>query len=139
MFLSYFIEHKTLAGGAVPPDPPYFQWELLPSEDGHVNIKVQWLPNIDGNSGSHFFVKYRIKGQTTWIRTDQILDSDYVIIRALQPDRTYEFCVVSVDGGFTTESKVMEVSTESLGPVHIPSEDSENAVWRGFRWLNVFG
>lgn len=104
-----------MAGGSTPPDPPNFAWEPLPSENGYANIKVYWHPNVGGNSGSHFFAKYRIKGQTTWLKTDEVLDSDHVIVRALQPDQTYEFFVVSVDGGFIAESSVQEVSTAGIG------------------------
>lgn len=83
---------------------------------------MYWHPNVGGNSGSHFFAKYRIKGQTTWLKTDEVLDSDHVIVRALQPDQTYEFYVVSVDGGFIADSAVQEVSTAGIGNFQVNSQ-----------------
>lgn len=118
---SYFIERKTLAGGSTPPDPPNFTWEPLPSENGYAIVKVYWHPNVGGNSGSHFFAKYRIKGQTTWLKTEEVLDSDHVIVRGLDPEQTYEFYVVSVDGGFIAESSVQEVPTDGIGNFEIDS------------------
>lgn len=99
----------------MPPDTPHFAWEPLPSENGYASVKVFWHPNIGGNSGSHFFAKYRIKGQTTWLKTDEVLDSDHVIVRALSPEQTYEFVVASVDGDFISESAVQEVPTDDIG------------------------
>lgn len=112
---SYFIEQKTLSGLAVPPDPPYFTWEQLPSENGYATVRVNWMPSIEGKSGSHFFTKYRIKGETTWLSTDNVLEDDFVIIRGLQPDENYEFIVASVDGEYLTESQVQDVQTIGIG------------------------
>lgn len=112
---SYFIEQKTLSGLSVPPDAPYFTWEQLPSENGYATIRVNWMPSVEGKSGSHFFAKYRVKGETTWLSSDNILEDDYVIIRGLEPDETYEFIVVSVDGTYATDSQVQEVPTVGIG------------------------
>lgn len=98
----------------MPPDPPSFSTEQLPSENGYANIKVNWWPNNSGRTGSHFFAKYRLKGETTWLSTDHILDSDFTTIRALKPDETYEFVVASVDGDYITESIVQDVPTSTV-------------------------
>lgn len=113
---SYFIERKTLVGGAVPPDAPDFTHEQLPSENGFANIKVRWLPNTNNQKGgSHFYAKYREKGQTTWLPTGNELDNDFVIVRGLDPEKTYEFVVVSVDGTFEQDSAPQFIETEAIG------------------------
>lgn len=115
---SYFIERKTLAGGSVPPDAPSFAWEQLPSENGYANIKVNWLPNTQNQKGgSHFYAKYREKGQTTWLNTGNELDNDFVVIRGLDPDKTYEIVAVSVDGTFEEESRPQDVYTSASGNI----------------------
>lgn len=86
----------------------------MPSENGYANIKVNWWPNNSGRTGSHFFAKYRLKGETTWLSTEHILDSDFTTIRALKPDETYEFVVASVDGDYITESIVQDVPTSTV-------------------------
>lgn len=112
---SYFIEQKTLSGDASAPDRPDFVWEQLPSDNGYVPIRVNWMPNVNGRPGSHFFVKYRIKGETTWLDTDYEFNNDYVIIPGLQPDTDYEFAVISVDGEHMTESLTQDVQTVGIG------------------------
>lgn len=112
---SYFIEQKTLSKDSFPPDRPDFIWEQLPSENGFATVKVNWLPNVNGRPGTHFFVKYRIKGETTWLTTDYELDNDFVIVRGLQPDETYEFVTISVDGEHLTESQIQDVPTVGIG------------------------
>lgn len=70
---------------------------------------------LETYAGSHFYTKYRLKGDTEWTRTDDILEDDYVIVRNLQPDEDYEFAVVSVDGEYATDSQVREISTSGIG------------------------
>jgi glucan biosynthesis protein len=41
------------------PDTPQFRWYHMPTDNGLANIKVVWLPNVDGHPGSHFQVRYR--------------------------------------------------------------------------------
>lgn len=50
--------------GAVKPDIPNFTWYRQPTENGLATIKVVWDIKTDEKPGSHFFVKYRIKGKT---------------------------------------------------------------------------
>lgn len=88
----------------------------MPSENGFATIKVDWRPNINaGRPGTHFFVKYRIKGETTWLTSDVELDDMHTIIRGLQPDETYEFVVISVDGEHLAESQIQDVPTIGIG------------------------
>lgn len=112
---SYFIEQKTLSGESFPPDRPDFVWEQLPSENGYATIRANWLPNVSGKPGTHFFAKYRIKGETQWLTTDYVLEDDFVLVRGLQPDETYEFVVISVDGEHLSESLVQDVPTVGIG------------------------
>ncbi|XP_031628790.1 neuroglian-like isoform X2 [Contarinia nasturtii] len=126
----YFIEQKTLPGGSYPPDRPEFIWEQLPSENPYPKVKVHWLPNVNGRPGTHFYAKYRIKGETQWETTKDIIDNDFVVIPGLEPDRRYEFIVTSVDGDHFTESAIQEVQTVGEdGPNKVPSENMAAAGW----------
>lgn len=100
---------------AVPPDVPFFAWERLPTDNGYANIKVLWQPNLDGKPGSHFFVKYRVKGASEWLKTEPEMQEDYIVVRALEPDSNYEFAAVAVDGDYLTESSIQEVDTYGIG------------------------
>ena len=59
---SYFVEQQTRA--SQKPDEPHFTWETFPKENGYSNVRVIWHPNLNGNPGNHFFVKYKLKGET---------------------------------------------------------------------------
>lgn len=98
-----------------PPDQPDFKWQQWPSENGFAVVKITWIPNIHGRAGSHFFVKYRIHGESTWLGRDYEFENDFIIIRGLQPSETYEFVVVSVDGEHWTESQIQEIRTIEIG------------------------
>lgn len=95
---------------------PQFGWDRLPSDNGLANIQVTWYPNNDnGNPGSHFFVKYRLKGESQWLISDPEIINDRTTIRGLQPDMNYEFRAVSVDGVHMTESGTLDVDTYGIG------------------------
>lgn len=118
MHCSFFIDRKTGSGSVAVPDRPDFTWELNPTENGLTEVRVKWLPNFTYNKpGSHFYARYRIKGTTRWIETDAVIDDDFVYIRGLQPDDTYEFSVVSVDGDKLSESEAQEVTIPENGNV----------------------
>lgn len=78
-------------------------------------IKVIWLPNLDGIPGANFYVKYHKIGELKWIKTEYIKDDDFVIIPELPLNEVYAFRVVSVDGDYTTESQIIEISTRISG------------------------
>lgn len=99
----------------MPPDQPHFGWERLPTENGYANVKVNWMPNLEGKPGSHFFAKYRIKGESEWLKSDPEMQEDHLVVRALEADQNYEFAVVAVDGDYLTESSVQEVETYGIG------------------------
>ncbi|XP_014258139.1 neuroglian isoform X2 [Cimex lectularius] len=127
----YYIEQRTRGSQTAPPDKPKFKWSRLPSENGYAKVKVQWLPNIEGSKpGSHFFVNYKLKGDTQYQKTPDTMDEDYVIIRGLQPSETYDFRVVSVDGEYVAESDAEEVEMYSVeGPIIQPKENVATAGW----------
>lgn len=126
----YFIEQRTRGSQSALPDMPKFSWIRLPSDNGYANIKVVWEPNIDGKPGSHFFVKYKLKDEPTYLETPNVLDEDYTIVRALNPGETYEFRVVAVDGDYMVESEPEEVDTYTIdGPIIQPKENVATAGW----------
>ncbi|XP_055305922.1 neuroglian-like isoform X2 [Sitodiplosis mosellana] len=110
----YFIEAKTdILKEPMKPDRPSLSWKIMSSNESDMKVKVNWIPDISGNPGSHFFVKYRIKGKTDWTHIDPIHTEDFVIVDSLLRSETYEFEVVSVDGDQMAESEVKEVSFDS--------------------------
>ena len=97
-------------------------------------IKVTWQPNWDGSPGSHFYVMYRYaqinestkycsiekiylmnyynilvgrnENVTQWIKTENQLNENFIVVRGLEPNHTYLFRVVAVDGQFQTPSRI---------------------------------
>ena len=81
-------------------------FELLAG--GSLSVKVIWLPKVDGNPGTDFYLKYRLKGESKWLHTSVIELDDFVVIGELSPSKIYEMAVVSVEGGFEAESDIQE-------------------------------
>ncbi|XP_031639109.1 neuroglian-like isoform X2 [Contarinia nasturtii] len=81
------------------PNVPSLTWEPQDPLIGYNgSVRVYWKPIIhDGNPGSYFYVKYRIKDTDEWRKTEYIYDNDYTIV-ILKLHATYEMAVVSVDG-----------------------------------------
>ncbi|XP_067001681.1 neuroglian isoform X2 [Anabrus simplex] len=125
----YFIEQRTRGSPAVMPDIPKFKWSQLPSDNGFATINVVWLPNVEGKPGSHFFVKYKLKGETTFQETSMEMDEDFIVVRGLKPGEVYEFQVVSVDGDHMAASELEEVETHGDGPIIQPKENVATAGW----------
>lgn len=106
-----YIEIETNSNEEIQPDSPAFKWEFLPLENEEMaNIKITWLPSILGHSGLNFFVKYRLKGNTNWSQTKLVLNDDFIIMDGILKNTTYEFVTVSVDGPFTAESSIQEIT-----------------------------
>lgn len=57
--MPYYTECDTNPQSNVPPSRPRFKYVVLNSEEGHARIKVTWMPQIDGQPGSHFYVQYK--------------------------------------------------------------------------------
>ncbi|XP_026829151.1 neuroglian isoform X2 [Ooceraea biroi] len=123
----YFIEQKTRT--SLRPDIPQFTWETVPTENGYANVRIIWLPNLNGNPGSHFFVKYRPKGETISLMTDPEFQSNTIEIRGLQSGEVYIMSVVAVDGDYLSESAPQEIETSSEGPIIQPKENVATAGW----------
>lgn len=123
----YFIEQKTRTSQR--PDIPQFTWETVPVENGYSNVRVTWLSNLNGNPGSHFFVRYKLKGETIFLSTDPEFLSKAIEVRGLQSGEVYVMSIVAVDGDYTTESAFQEVETSSEGPIIQPKENVATAGW----------
>lgn len=94
----------------IEPNRPSFRWELINVTDELLSVKVTWLPCVEGNPGTDFITKYRLRGETQWISTGRIVTEDFVVIQNLLTKETYEMYVESVEGKFVTGSQIGEVS-----------------------------
>lgn len=92
-------------------------------------MRIIWLPNLNGIPGSHFFVKYKLKGETIPSESDPEFQSNTIEIRGLQSGEVYVMSVVAVDGEYMTESAPQEVETSSEGPIIQPKENVATAGW----------
>ncbi|XP_060537044.1 neuroglian isoform X2 [Cylas formicarius] len=106
----YFIEKTTKPPGFHKPSPPKFRWELI-KEDDKPAVRVIWEPSEDGRPGSHFYVKYKKKGETQYLHTPHQKVNDTQDVLGLEGGETYDFVVTSVDGDYEADSDVQEVST----------------------------
>ncbi|XP_063707327.1 neuroglian isoform X2 [Culicoides brevitarsis] len=118
----YFVEQNTNAGGALKPEKPYFSWDHVLNEDGTAKVKVKWLPTNVGNAGSHFYVKYRKQGESTWIDTNPEIQEDFQEIAGLEPDTSYEMRLVAVDGDMEEASESQIVDTSDVGVRPVPTD-----------------
>lgn len=129
----YFIERSTRASGAAVPGRPSFIWEHLRTDSETSTIKVTWIPNTETNPGSHFYVEYRLYNENRFVRTDNELYKDFIILEGLQPSRTYQVRVVAVDGEYTAISQVEEIETYvsgvSSGVIRRPSDNIATQGW----------
>lgn len=119
LIFSYYIEGTTNAVGAfgadehLSPDKPNFDYEIIPNESLHNKVKITWKPNVSGqNPGSHFYVQYRKKGESSFVNADPVINEEFSEVGGLEPDTDYEFRVVSVDGLKETpsENKLLRTS-----------------------------
>ncbi|XP_012258678.2 neuroglian isoform X2 [Athalia rosae] len=125
----YFIERMTRSAISVAPEVPQFMWERVPTDNGLANIRVTWLPSQDGNPGSHFFVKYKLKGETISQETLPEFNEDSTEVRGLTRGEVYVMSIVSVDGEHLTESLPQEVDTSGEDPYIQPKENVATAGW----------
>lgn len=125
----YFIERTTRATPVGRPSKPSFNWQRLPTDGQYATIRVRWLPNVD-RPGSHFYVKYRRVGESTFMQSDPELLEDYRDITGLENGEKYDFMVTSVDGEYVTNSDIQVVDTyDSEGPIIQPRENVATAGW----------
>lgn len=114
--MPYYTECDTNRQALIPPSRPKFKYVVLHPENGHARIKVTWQPQIEGNPGSHFYVQYKKTMETQFLSSDEELNEDSIVVRGLEPDYTYDFRVVAVDGNHETPSEVLPVYTYATLP-----------------------
>lgn len=112
----YYVERSTRTTTPRLPDIPDLLWNYIPpdedSQSGH-SIQVIWLPNIRGHPGSHFFVQYRVLGNSEWTSTDTVVGTDVTVLRQLDDTVLYELRTVSVDGHYTRPSRTVQAVASS--------------------------
>ena len=64
----------------------------------------------------------RKEKETQWIKTEDQLNENSIVVRGLEPGLTYQFRVVAVDGQFQTPSRIQDVMTYA----HFPPMDQIN-------------
>ncbi|XP_050520545.1 neuroglian isoform X2 [Daktulosphaira vitifoliae] len=127
----FFVEQQTklpLPEGTLL-DKPEFIHQLVATNNIFDTVRVMWSPKLDGNPGSHFYVKYRLKGDTLYEQTQPELDKNFIDIKGLKPGETYEFLLVAVDGEISRPSDPVEVEASSTDPVIRRSENVATTGW----------
>merc|ERR1719384_1371756 len=116
--LGYYTECNTNPQASKAPSMPNFRYTYLRSDELNLlpRIKVTWQPFVDGNPGSHFYVQYRKLKETTWIKTEDQLNENSIVVKGLEPGHTYQFRVVAVDGMYQTPSRIQDVHTYATFP-----------------------
>lgn len=122
----FFIERQTL--NSYPPSQPEFRY-LVTKEDQTASVKIFWIPSKTGNPGSHFFVKYRKKGEPDFLISDPEINEDFLEVSGLEPATNYEFIATSVDGNYTADSELQEISTDDVDPIITVKENVATAGW----------
>ncbi|XP_059350954.1 neuroglian-like [Daphnia carinata] len=123
----YYIERSTRNGN--PPDQPQFTWNQVTLDNGMPAIKVVWHTKVDGQPGSHFFVQFRRKGKTIYIKSEDEFDENFLILRDLEPNQLYEIGAVVVDCDYFTENDPEEVEMYADGPYIQGSSAVASTVW----------
>ena len=59
---------------------------------------------------------FRKEKETQWIKTEDQLNENSIVVRGLEPGLTYQFRVVAVDGQFQTPSRIQDVTTYASFP-----------------------
>ncbi|XP_076310112.1 neuroglian-like [Tachypleus tridentatus] len=125
-----YIEVMTGSEDHKVPGVPIFIWSQIHDDKEDVILKVTWLPALDDHLGSHFFVQYRLKGDSAWTNTISELENDYTMITNLEMNAVYELRVVSVDGPYETPSLIAEVKIGNhAAPFVQPVEESGIPLW----------
>ncbi|XP_044753747.1 neuroglian-like [Coccinella septempunctata] len=82
----------------------------------YVTTRITWIPDIGKNPGSHFYVKYKMKGAPDYFVTDHEFRNDFMLLKHFDACQSYDIIVVSVDDEFETESKKVETPVMSFPP-----------------------
>ena len=117
--MPYWEECDTNFEATEAPSVPKFKsYAMNPDADKKARLKITWIPNIENKPGSHFYVQYKksdVENQPFW-STNHELNEDSIVVTNLEPDTTYDFRVVAVDGVFETPSETRQVYTYSTLP-----------------------
>ncbi|XP_033217712.1 neuroglian isoform X3 [Belonocnema kinseyi] len=124
---NYFIEQVTR--GSQKPDVPIFTWRAVAQETGYATVKLIWQPNYNGHPGSHFYGRYKLRGETISLQTDPEYLSHELQINGLLSGETYTMTIVAVDGNFLTESAPQDIETTNEGPIIQAKENVATAGW----------
>lgn len=80
-----------------------------------------------GNPGTTFYVSYKKEGETNFRKTDIAKDDDFIMVRDLDSEESYDFMVTSVDGDYRTDSDIQTVRLD--GPIIRPKHNVATAGW----------
>ncbi|KAF0760773.1 neuroglian-like isoform X1 [Aphis craccivora] len=107
----FFIEQQTkpplLIGTEL--DKPVFNYVHKAYNKIFDTVRIFLTPNLDGNPGSHFFVKYKLKSDYLYEETEHEFYKNFIDIKGLKPENLYEFIVVAVDGDIIQQSDTVEI------------------------------
>ncbi|XP_025407502.1 neuroglian-like [Sipha flava] len=128
---AYFIEQQTKSPlpEGTELDKPEFTYDHRPNSNAFDTVRILWTPKLDGNPGSHFFVKYKLKGDNLYEKTNPELDKNYIDVKGLKPEEVYEFIVVAVDGDTMKDSDIVEIEASSTDPLIRRSENMATSGW----------
>ncbi|KAL4121128.1 hypothetical protein QTP88_013693 [Uroleucon formosanum] len=127
----FFIEQQTKSPlpEGTELDKPEFSYVHKASNNVFDTVRILWTPKLDGNPGSHFFVKYKLKGANLYEETKPELDMNFIDVKGLKPGELYEFVVVAVDGNTMKESDIAEIEASSTDPIIRRSENMATSGW----------
>ena len=115
--MPYWEECDTNFEATEAPSVPKFKYFAMnPDSKKKARLKITWVPNIEFNPGSHFYVQYKKSEDIHYFSTDEELNEDSIVVTNLEPDHTYDFRVVAVDGVFETPSEARQIYTYSTLP-----------------------
>ncbi|VVC24599.1 Hypothetical protein CINCED_3A009632 [Cinara cedri] len=127
----FFIERQTkpsLPEGTLL-DKPDFSTDHIPNNTTFDTVRVTWKPKLDSNPGSHFFVKYKLKGSNLYESTKPEYDKNFIDVSGLVSGELYEFVVVAQDGEIIRESDIAEIEASSSDPIIRRSENMATSGW----------
>ncbi|KAJ8964527.1 hypothetical protein NQ314_004822 [Rhamnusium bicolor] len=108
----FYILNEQEKGKIVTPSPSPNQW-VQTNISCLVNTLIKWIPDIDNNPGDHFYVKYRIRGESEFSKTSPQLEEDYLILENFNACVNYEIILVAVDGEYETEIAMKQLTLVS--------------------------
>ncbi|XP_025205717.1 neuroglian-like isoform X1 [Melanaphis sacchari] len=122
----FFIEQQTKPPLPIDTelDKPVFNYVHKTYNKMFDTVRILWTPNLDGNPGSHFFVKYKLKSDHLYEETKHEFDKNFIDVKGLRPGKLYELVVVVVDGDIMQESDIFEIEASSNVAGTIEAEET---------------